>query len=140
MANFCKHCGRAINPTSRFCKNCGREIPKKIVSEGTPENAAKMQAQPVKCRYCGNPVPAQARFCKYCGAGFSYGTGDEPLQSIVRQGESASGNMNANNTGSVYYREPVPALQPANNSYSTRYPQYNSSKDVPFTTAFWGGR
>ena len=68
MANFCKHCGRAINPTSRFCKNCGREIPKKIVSEGTPENAAKMQAQPVKCRYCGNPVPAQARFCKYCGA------------------------------------------------------------------------
>ena len=41
MANFCKHCGRAINPTSRFCKNCGREIPKKIVSEGTPENAAK---------------------------------------------------------------------------------------------------
>ena len=68
MANFCKHCGRAINPTSRFCKNCGREIPKKIVSEGTPENAAKMQAQLVKCRYCGNPVPAQARFCKYCGA------------------------------------------------------------------------
>ena len=62
------------------------------------------------CEKCGSLNSDDARFCKYCGARFSSGTGDETLQSIVRQGESASGDMNANNTGSVYYREPVPVL------------------------------
>ena len=53
MANFCKNCGAALEPSSRFCKACGAQVE---------------TAQKSFCPACGRELEPGALFCPGCGA------------------------------------------------------------------------
>ena len=108
MANFCKYCGRALNPRSRFCPGCGSPV------EGASQAQAPQQGQTPASQ------PAQAPAAQYSQApqqGQAAQQGWNNAVQTQRQAPSRHcGYMPPQYAAAAQQGQPYPGMQPPKKS------------------------